>query len=227
MLFQPGHIDVQAGRLLHHVIREYYRAPNISQPYRRLLEIYEKVAPRTSAWKDDLQGESRALIALRVFAESRVARFVPISIEVGCKAWIGEQLFTGQADLVYQTDEEPGVYGILEFKLNDVEVRNEDVVERFLQCLIYRMGLPEQFRAQCALASIYVFDTGEQLETRIEQPMIDKAIRIIDATLPLAQGPDFPPTLNPFCPSCGYQNLCPAYSQYRLRYEFQKPTSGS
>jgi hypothetical protein len=173
--------------------------------------------PHTPAWKDDLQGEIRTLRALRVFANSRAARFRSIGLEVGCKALIGGHLFAGQADMIYETDESPRLRGILEFKLNDVEVRSEDLVERFLQCIIYYMGLPEQFRHTCELASIYVFDSGEQLDARIEQHMIEKATCIIEETLPLAQGPDFPPTLNPFCPSCGYQNLCPAYSKSRLR----------
>lgn len=214
-LFQPGHIDVQAGRVLHHVIREYYRSSPTSPSFRLLLEIYDKVAPRTPAWKDDLKGEIRALQALRVFADSRAARFRSIALEVSCKAWIGDRLFAGQADMIYETKELPSGCGILEFKLNDVEVRSEEEVEKFLQCIIYYMGLPAQFRDSCQLASIYVFDTGEQFDTRIDQSMIERATRMIEETLPLAEGPDFPPTVNPFCSSCGFQNICPAYSKSR------------
>ena len=216
-LFQPGHIDIQAGRLLHYIIREYYRAPLPAEPHKLLLEIYEKLAPRTSAWREDLQGEIRTLSALKFFAHSEAASFRPVALEVGCKARVGGALFIGQADLIYQTHESSETYGILEFKLNDVEVRSEDEVERFLQCLIYYIGLPEQYRRYCELVSIYVFNTGDFLKARIQQTMIDRTIEIVNATLPLAEGPDFQPTLNPFCPSCGYQNLCPAYSRYRPR----------
>ena len=214
-LFQPGYIDVQSGRLLHHVLREYYRSSFTSKPYQLLLKIYEKLAPRTPAWRDDLQGEARTLAALRDFADSKVAHFRPVGLEVGCKARIGGVVFAGQADLVYQTDELPSVYGILEFKLNDVEVRSQDPTERFLQCMIYYIGLPEEFHRFCKVASIYVFDTGELLETKIEQSMTEETVRVVQETLPRAEGPDFPATLNPFCPSCGYQNLCPAYSKSR------------
>jgi len=217
LLFQPSHIEVHAGRLLHHIVRDYYRSEFVSQPHRRLIEIYERLAPKSAAWRDDLRGEGRVLTALRVFAHSRAVRLRALGLEVGCRYWFGEKLFTGQADLVYESDETPGACGILEFKLNDVEVRSEDPADKFLQCILYYLGLPEQFRDSCEKATIYIFDTGEQMETRIEQPLVDRAIRIIEETLPHAKGPDFPPTINPFCPSCGYQNLCPAYSQLHLK----------
>jgi len=212
-LFQPGHIDVQAGRLLHHVVREYLRLPLTSQPHRLLLELYEKLAPRSPLWKDDLQGEPRVLRALRLFADSKAAGFRPVGLEVACKARIGGVPFSGQADVVYEVGEGPATYGLSEFKLNDVEVRAEEPAERFLQCAVYFLGLPEQFRHFTQFASIYVFDTGQLLEAKLEQPLIERAVRIVETTLRRANGPDFPPTLNPFCPSCGYQNVCPAYSK--------------
>jgi len=216
-LFQPGHIDVQAGRVLHYIIREYYRSPTTSQPHRLLIEKYEKLAPQTAAWKEDPQGEARTLAALRLFADSRAARFRPISLEVPCKARIGGTLFAGQADLVYEASERPGVYGILEFKLNDVEVRSEEAAEAFLQCIIYYFGLPQEFRKCTEVVGIYVFDVGRLLEYKIDQVVSEQAIRIVETALQRAAGPDFPPTLNPFCSSCGYQTLCPVYSRDRDR----------
>jgi len=212
-LFQPGHIDVQAGRLLHHIAREYYRSPQGPESHTRLLAIYENLAPTDPRWKEDLQGERRVLRALHDFSYSRAARFRGAGLEVACKARIGGVLFVGQADVIYELEEGAGSYGLLEFKLTDVEVRAEDPAERFLQCIIYYLGLPEQYRHFAKALSIYVFDNGQLLEAKIEESLVEEAIRIVEATISRAKGPDFPPTLNPFCPSCGYQTLCPAYSK--------------
>jgi CRISPR/Cas system-associated exonuclease Cas4 (RecB family) len=132
-------------------------------------------------------------------------------MEIGCKCWIGDRQFVGHADLIYEIDEASQACGILEFKLNDVEVRSEDVVEKFLQCLLYYMGLPEPFRESCRFASFYVFDTGEQIDREIDEFLLKRAERLVEAALQLADRQDFPPTRNPFCSSCGYQSRCPAY----------------
>jgi CRISPR/Cas system-associated exonuclease Cas4 (RecB family) len=212
-LFQPGHIGVQAGRLLHHIVREYFRTRSTARPHQLLLELYERLAPHSDQWKEELQGERRALNALRLFAESRVAGFQPVALEVGCKSRIGGVSFSGQADAVYEASQRPLTYGLLELKLNDVEVGAEEPAEKFLQSTIYFLGLPDQYRYSTRVASIYVFDTGQLVEATLEKSMIERAIRIVEAAVPLAKGPDFPPTLNPFCRSCGYQDLCPAYSK--------------
>jgi PD-(D/E)XK nuclease superfamily len=212
-LFQPSSTDVRAGRLLHHIVREYYRRPWAPRPYQSLLQVYEKLAPRTAEWRDDLRGEGRVLAALRLFADSLASSFRCVALEVGCKTRIAETRFAGQADLIYQAQDHPPVYGILEFKLNEVEVSNPDPSEKFLQCIIYYLGLPEQFRQFASLASTYVFDSGELLTAQIEPAMVERVTHIVESTLLRAKGPDFPPTLNPFCPSCGFQNLCPAYSK--------------
>jgi RecB family exonuclease len=177
-----------------------------------LLEGYEKLAPRTAAWKDDLRGETRVLGALGLFAESRAAALRPVAVEVSCKARIAGVLFAGAADLVYEADEVPGSYGILDFKLTDVEVRSQDPAERFLQCTLYYIGLPERLRRLSELVSVYVFDTAQLLTANIEESLIRGATQIVETALGRARGPDFPPTLNAFCPSCAYQALCPAYS---------------
>jgi CRISPR/Cas system-associated exonuclease Cas4 (RecB family) len=212
-LFQPGHIDVQAGRLLHRIAREYYRSPQGPEAHRRLLAIYNKLAPAEPRWKEDLQGEQRVLRALHDFSYSRAARFRGAGLEVVCKARIGGVVFVGEADVVYEPERRAGSYGLLELKLTDVEVRAEDPAERFLQCVIYYLGLPERYRRFARVLSIYVFDSGQLLEAKVDESLVAGALRIVEATIPRAEGPDFPPTLNPFCPSCGYQALCPAYSK--------------
>ncbi|MBZ5550749.1 MAG: PD-(D/E)XK nuclease family protein [Acidobacteriia bacterium] len=211
-LFEPGHIDVQAGRLLHHIIREYYRSPANAEPYQLLLKAYHKLAPHASEWKDDLQGENRALAALQLFAYSKAATLRAAALEVACKARISETSFVGQADLIYEIPGSPTAYGILEFKLNDVEVRVDDPAERFLQCLIYYAGLPAQFRSSTKAMGIYIFDTGMLLEAEIDRALLNKAFSIVETALQSANGPEFPARINPFCKSCGYQTLCPAYS---------------
>jgi hypothetical protein len=216
-LFQPGHIEVQAGRVLHHIVREYYRSPVVPEPHRILLEIYKRLAPVGPAWRDDLQGEPRVLRALQLFADSPAARLRAAGLEIGCKAQIGDHWFTGQADLIFHVEERPSAFGLLEFKLTDVEVRAEDVAERYLQCLIYFLGLPPQFSDSTERLGIYVFDSGRYENARLEQGLVDRAIRIVETSLQQASGPDFPPTLNAFCPSCGYQTLCPAYSKAKSR----------
>jgi hypothetical protein len=214
-LFQPGYVDVQAGRLLHRIVREYYRCPPTTDRHRLLLDTYHKLAPTDPAWKNDLQGENRVLQALRLFAYSKAASFRPLALEVACKTRIKELLFVGQADLIYQIPELPGMSGILEFKLNDAEVRSEDLGERFLQGLIYYGGLPTQFRVSTRFVSLYIFDIGSLLETKVDQQLLDRATRIVEAALHSAKGPEFPPRINSFCKSCGYQRLCPAYSTFQ------------
>ncbi len=215
--YLPYGIDIQAGRLLHDIVREYYSSEVPSQPLFLLLEICEKLALRIPLWKTNPQFENRILKALQLFADSKAAHFRKIKPSDACKGRIGGVLFTGTPDLIYQVDELAGVHGILEFKLNDVEVSGPNAAEKFLQCLIYYMILPKEDRRFCELASIYVFDSGQMLNTEIEQSIIDRAIGIIDATLQLAKNNDFPPTLNPFCPSCGYRALCPVYSKLCTR----------
>lgn len=215
--FQPGYIDVQAGRLLHHIIRDYYssNAYHTSQePYALLIELYKKLAPTTSSWKEDLQGEKRTYEVLRLFAYSKLSRFQAIATEVSCKAKIGKVVFSGKTDLIYRTEEHPDSFGILEFKLNDVEVRTQNKTEMFLQCLIYHMGLPDIYLREVGWGGVYIFDTGEFLESKIEDSMVEEAVLIIERALQRAEGPDFPPTRNPFCSSCGYQSKCPTYSRF-------------
>jgi len=214
-LSQPQNIDIQAGRLLHRIIREYFQSPLTNEPHKRLLEIYNSHTPITPGWKDDLQGEYRIHRALQLFAASNVSRFKPVGVEVGCKASIRGVWFSGHADLIYKTDDIPSIYGLLEFKLNDVETRSQDEAERFLQEIIYYVGLPKQYYQLIELLSIYIFDTGQLLETKVKQSIVDNALQIVEETIKRANGPDFPPTLNPFCPSCGYQKFCPAYSKSR------------
>ncbi len=216
-LFQPGYIQVQAGRLLHQIVREYYRTPLAGRSHQFLVETYERLAPRSPTWREDLQGETRTLTDLRFFAHSKASRFQPVALEVTCESHVAGAVFGGKADLIYQSDEHPGTYGVLDFKLNDAEVRVEHYVERFLQCAIYYLGLPDQYRQMCGLLSIYVFDTGQLLETRVEPSLVQGVVGIVEAALQRADGPEFPPTLNPFCSSCGYQTLCPAYSKRQWR----------
>lgn len=212
-LFQPQDIDVRAGRLLHQIIREYYRSEAVSEPHRQLLAIYEKYAPRDPSWAEDSRGETRVLDALRLFSQGPVARLGAAGIEVGCRSDLGGVTFAGQADLVYRSDESCNAFGVLEFKLTDVEVRADDPAERFLQCIIYCLGLPEHFRRFTQVMGVYVFDTGEFDENKVEPHVVQRAIGLIENALSHATGPEFPPTLNPFCSSCGYRALCPAYTR--------------
>jgi CRISPR/Cas system-associated exonuclease Cas4 (RecB family) len=99
--------------------------------------------------------------------------------------------------------------------LNDVDVRGEDLAEKLLQCLIYYMGLPDQFKECTEDASIYILDTGKEISTQITHSLVEKACNIVEGSLKLAAGFDFPAKLNPFCSSCGYQSLCAAYSRPR------------
>lgn len=212
-LFQPANVDVQAGRVLHHIAREYFRTPKGGNPHQVLLDIYKRVSPTGPRWTDDLRGEPRVLRDLQLLAGSQVAQLRAEAFEVGCKTRIAGVWFVGQADLVFQLEGKPGRFGILEFKLNDVEVRADDPVGRFLQCLIYYLGLPPQFRYSTEALAIYIFDDGHYIESRPEQESVDRAVQIVEATLQCSSGPDFPARLNPFCPSCGYQEWCPAYSR--------------
>jgi len=210
--FQPGNIDVQAGRLLHQIVREYFRCALLQKPKLRLPDIYDRLAPTNADWKSDARGEDRVLNALGIFAHSGVAGLRPIALEVACKAWIGGQLFTGQADMIYEAADCRGVYGILEFKLNDVEVRAQDPAETFLQCIIYYLGMPLQYQSSLHLVGVYVFEGGTFLQTKIGEAEIKRAIHIVEGAVQRSKGPEFPPMLNPFCGSCGYQASCPAYS---------------
>lgn len=211
ILFQPQSGDVQAGRLLHRIVHEYYHSEPFTDAPHHLLEIYKMLAPHSQAWTEDLRGEPRVLDVLRVFSLSQVARFRAEATEVRCRAHLGGVRLTGQADLIYHIEGSSDALGILEFKLNDVEVRADDPAERFLQCIVYYLGLPEQFRRLTQAMGVYVFDSGKFCEIRIEQTLIDRGVRIIESTLARAKGPEFPPTVNAFCSSCGYRSLCPAY----------------
>lgn len=212
-LFQPSYIDVQAGRLLHRVVREFYRSKKGPTPNQTVWNIYEQYAPKTTNWVEDLRGEIRVFSALRLFSHSSAATYRAVDLDVSCKGYVGGQLFCGQADVIYESGEQPNSLGILEFKLNDVEISSEDIEEKFLQCIIYYIGLPKELKYRCNRASIYVFDTGEQIEVTIDAGMVERANNIILSALPLANGPDFPPRLNSYCASCGYQNQCPAYNK--------------
>ncbi len=214
-LFQPSGLETVMGRTLHTVLLDYFRESDTPHPYKDLLSIYDSRKPKQKRWLEDPLNEQRVLQALRLFADSRLARARPIATELSCEARVAGVIFKGKADLLCAAEGSTPSLSLVEFKLNAVEVQGEALEERFLQAAIYYLGLQEIYRARVRYLATYVFESGAVEKVEVGQELLKRVRGLIEEAVPLSRGNEFPGKINPFCPNCGYNALCAVFNAKR------------
>lgn len=205
---EPSGRDVARGRLLHSVVRRYYADQD--RTYAGLRRILDEAAPRTNTWKSAPDGEMLVLQMLQGFAASDVAALVPVQTEIECRTAMAGVSISGRADLLYRTPVNAGELGLLEFKLTESELGSADPAQRFLQTIIYWLGLPYHLKRDTTELRYYVFETGKSGVELVNEALVSRAVQLVSDAIVRAGGDAFEPTVNPFCSSCGFRKRCPA-----------------
>lgn len=216
-LFQPVGIETWLGRVLHAVVAEYYRHFECSDPLERLAEIYSRKKPRKIEWETHALGQKHALDILAIFSKSELARRAPVAVELACSGLVGRIRLRGRIDLLCIPKKNINQISLIEFKLNDVEVKHNEAVNIYLQPLLYYHALPQDYRERIESFGVYVFESGELLEIPKSETLLREAVQRVSELVGLARRQVFPPKLNAFCSSCGYRSHCPEYQKATIK----------
>ena len=81
-----------------------------------------------------------------------------------------------------------------------------------MQLIFYYFGLGDIFGAVPHILGYYFFSTGQVISIEVYPQLLEKAFKEIENALDeMKNVQEFIPEINNFCPSCGFEYICPHF----------------
>jgi CRISPR/Cas system-associated exonuclease Cas4 (RecB family) len=208
---QPSGRDIQSGRLLHQISRDFLRHPPSARTTALILSLLERqlALRKHSGWVLEPAQIEFLHATLSGLSLSHVAAYEAFALEYPSDVRSNEWLLRGRIDFIGEAHD--GLH-VIDFKRTArSRYRQTPDHEKYLQVLLYAAGTPIDVRTRINTVGLYYFDAAEVDRIAFTEESVAAAIALADTTIRTIQREtEFAPTVNPLCQSCGFRRRCPA-----------------
>lgn len=204
-------INMNLGIFLHELINQYFKKKIIHKEQETIIELFnskwEKEKSKFKDYQKEYHNKCKSIINL--FLDSPISHIYPLAAEYKFGKLIKKDLYiTGRIDLVGKMDNNIQIW---EFKLDESEISLIDQeYKKYFQLIFYYYGIADTFGAIPRNLGYYFFSSGKFTSIKVYSDLLERGFQEIENTLgEMKNTREFIPRINNYCPSCGYNNICP------------------
>ncbi len=206
-------INMNLGIFLHELTNQFLKKKIIhknNESINTLLDIkWEKEKFKFEGDQENYYIKCKNIINL--FVDSPICQIQPLASEYRFSKLIKKDLYiTGRIDLIGKTNNDIQIW---EFKLDESEISlMEQAHKKYFQLIFYYFGIRDIFGVLPRNLGYYFFSSGKSISVEVNPELLERGSQEIENVLnEMKKKREFVPRINNYCPSCGYNNICPKW----------------